>query len=189
MSNYTRWYKEGTIAVTKGSAAVVGTNTYWNTAGLNPGDIVKIAGVDYELASVTDNTHLTLASNYAGATASGLTYSIVRNFTATSGAQVAAQAAGLMGDVERYIDSDMQKINGKSAYEIAVANGYTGTQAQWLESLKAAGEWSSAKTRLDTDEEAITALQTLTDNRTISNNAWAHKCIYRGEILRLNHHC
>lgn len=28
--------------------------------------------------------------------------------------------------------------NGKSAYEVAVANGYTGTQAQWLASLKGA---------------------------------------------------
>ena len=25
--------------------------------------------------------------------------------------------------------------NGKSAYELAVANGYTGTEAQWLDSL------------------------------------------------------
>jgi hypothetical protein len=29
---------------------------------------------------------------------------------------------------------------GKSAYEIAVANGYTGTETEWLDSLKAAGK-------------------------------------------------
>ena len=200
MSNYTRWYKEGTIAVTKGSATVTGTSTYWGTAGLNPGDIVKIDGVDYELASVTDNTHLTLATNYAGSTASGLTYSIVRNFTATSGANVAASASKLLGDFERYINTDMQKINGKSAYEVAVANGYTGTQAQWLESLKAAGEWTSAKTRLTDLESRATAIEAVNTSqassissinaRTLgivnggqSGNCTMHNTIWRGKSL------
>lgn len=173
MSVYTRWYKEGTIAVTSGSPNVTGTNTYWGTAGLNPGDIVKIGGVDYELLSVVDNTHLTLANNFTGATASGLAYSIVRNFTATSSAKVAAQAAGLMGDFERYIDTDMQKINGKSAYEVAVANGYTGTAAQWLETLKAGGEWTAANTR-------ISSLETRT---SILTNGNSHKFLFRGRNL------
>ena len=34
----------------------------------------------------------------------------------------------------------MPMIEGKSAYQIAVANGFVGTEAEWLESLKGAGE-------------------------------------------------
>lgn len=173
MSVYTRWYKDGTIAATNGSPNVTGSNTYWATAGLNPGDIVKIGGVDYELLSVEDNTHITLATNFKGNTASGLGYSIVRNFTATSSAKVAAQAAGLMGDFERYIDKEMQKINGKSAYEVAVANGYTGTAAQWLETLKAGGEWTAANTR-------ISSLEVRT---SILTNGNSHKFLPRGRNL------
>lgn len=189
MSVYSRWYKDGTIAATNGSPNVTGSNTYWATAGLNPGDIVKIGGVDYELLSVEDNTHITLATNFKGNTASGLGYSIVRNFTATSSAKVAAQAAGLMGDFERYIDKEMQKINGKSAYEVAVANGYTGTAAQWLESLKAAGEWSNASERI-TALEGTTATHTNSiatlDTKIApfkSSSYIAHRLIYRGKNL------
>lgn len=131
---------------------------------------------------------MTLATNYAGNTASGITYSIVRNFTATSSAKVAAQAAGLMGDFERYIDTDMQKINGKSAYEVAVANGYSGTQAQWLESLKAAGEWASVDTRFNTVETRVSqnANSIITLNKKTlgwANNGFSHNFIYRGKAL------
>ena len=38
---------------------------------------------------------------------------------------------------------------GKSAYEVAVANGFTGTQAEWLESLKAGGTGIDAALQQD----------------------------------------
>ena len=136
MSTYTRWYRDGTVTLTKGSSSVVGVNTYWLTAGLNPGDIFKVDGVDYEIVSITDNTHLTLAGNYAGTTGSDKAYAIVRNFTANTQARAAAQAAELIGDFAKYIDNDMQSIHGKSAYQIACEKGYVGTEAQWIESLK-----------------------------------------------------
>lgn len=31
---------------------------------------------------------------------------------------------------------NLGKVVGKSAYEVAVANGYTGTEAEWLKTLK-----------------------------------------------------
>lgn len=181
MSTYTRWYRDGTVTLTKGSSSVVGVNTYWLTAGLNPGDIFKVDGVDYEIVSITDDTHLTLAGNYAGTTGSDKAYAIVRNFTANTQARAAAQAAELIGDFAKYIDNDMQSIHGKSAYQIAcekgyvgtesqwvedlkglsayqvaAANGYEGTEAEWLESLKAAGEWSTLNTKIDTATEPLT---------------------------------
>ena len=41
--------------------------------------------------------------------------------------------------------------NGKSAYEVAVANGFEGTEKEWLESLK--GECASVDTELSTTSE------------------------------------
>ena len=136
---YTRWYREGTVTVTKNSVSVVGTGTYWLTAGLNPGDIFSLDGVtDYEVLSVADNTHLTLKTPYTGASASGSMYHIIRNFTATAPSQLAAQTASLYGDLMRYWNQDTQSIHGKSAYEIAVLHGYSGTEDSWLSSLHGA---------------------------------------------------
>ena len=149
---YTNWYRTGTINPVKNSTALTGTGTYFKTANLHPGDIVKINGVDYELASVIDDTHLTLKTAYAGDTASGVQYSIVRNFTATTNAEVAAQTASILYSVAKYLDEEQGTIMGKSAYEVALANGYVGTEAQWLESLKAAGEWTQANSRITTLE-------------------------------------
>lgn len=44
--------------------------------------------------------------------------------------------AKISDDLLNYIKSNSGTGNGKSAYEVAVDNGYTGTQAEWLESLK-----------------------------------------------------
>ena len=44
--------------------------------------------------------------------------------------------AKLSDDLLAYIKSNSGTGNGKSAYEVAVDNGFTGTQAEWLASLK-----------------------------------------------------
>ena len=149
MSTYTRWYREGTVSATAGSNVITGTDTYWETAGLNAGDILKISGTDYEILGVTDNTHLTIAGTYNGTSITDASYSIVRNFTAHMPSRIAAQVSELLLDFTKYIDTNMQSIHGKSAYEVAVQNGYTGTEAEWLESLKAAGEWAELDARTD----------------------------------------
>ena len=141
MSNYTRWYRDGSVAVTNGSTSVVGTGTYWNTAGLNAGDMLTLDnGQTFsEVASITDDTHLTLATAYTGTTGTGKGYAIVRNFTAATLPKIAAQTAQLIGDFQRYVDTDLERITGKSAYEIACNNGFSGTEAQWLDTLNAYG--------------------------------------------------
>ena len=136
-NNWSRWYREGTVKVINGSKIITGTDTYWLSAGLHAGDIFSLDGVtDYEIDTVTSNTQLTLRTAFGGASTEGASYSIVRNFTATLPAEIAAKTAGLIGDFSRYIDTDMQSIHGKSAYEIAKANGYAGTEVQWLTSLQ-----------------------------------------------------
>lgn len=163
---YTVWYREGTVSVTKNSKNVSGVSSYWLSAGLNPGDIFTTDGVNiYEIDTITDSSHLTLKTNYTGDTKSGITYSIIRNFNSGMSARVAALAAQLLGYFDRYINSDMQSIHGKSAYEVAVSNGYTGTQAQWLESLKAACEWRDASNRIKSLETT-----TATHASTLSSN-------------------
>ncbi|MBQ3447528.1 MAG: collagen-like protein [Synergistaceae bacterium] len=140
MSNYTRWYRPGKVSVTSGSTAVTGSGTYWSSAGLNPGDLLTLDnGQSFcEIASINSDTSITLAQAYSGSTVSGVAYAIVRNFTATSLPMVASVTAELLGDFQKYIDTDMQKLNGKSAYELAVQEGYTGTLTSWIASLKGA---------------------------------------------------
>lgn len=82
------WYREGTVAVTNGQTAVVGTGTVWATESspgsgawtstkAYAGDALKIGDVLYEIASVTDATHLTLRTAYAGTTNAASAYAIV----------------------------------------------------------------------------------------------------------------
>lgn len=170
MSDYTRWYTDGTASPTNGSTTVSGKGTYWLSAGLNPGDLLTFDnGQSFkEIASIVSDTSLKLARAYDGNTETDTSYAIVRNFTSTMPSKIAAQTAELIHDFRKYMDNDLQKLNGKSAYEIAKANGYTGTEAQWLESLKAAGEWTTLNNRT----EILTY-----------NNASAHNAFYRGKNL------
>lgn len=209
MANYTKWYRVGSISVTNGSPIIVGKNTFWADAGLNPGDIVKINNVDYELDSISDASHITLTTNFTGNTANNLPYAIIRNFTANSELKIVAQTANLLNMFERYLDLEMQTLTGKSAfelaqdngytgtitqwlasligksaYEVAKANGYTGTQAQWLESLKAAGEWSALDTRMLSLEDSLEGLLDVTGSLTSEGTASiAHNALYRQRNL------
>jgi uncharacterized repeat protein (TIGR01451 family) len=63
----------GTVTATNGSPLVVGAATTFTTS-VSPGQPIRIAGVEYTVLSVTDNTNLMLTANYAGATSGGLTY-------------------------------------------------------------------------------------------------------------------
>ena len=193
MSTYTRWYRDGSVSVTKNSNVVTGTSTYWLTAGLNPGDIFKVDGVDYEIVSITDNTHLTIAGNYAGTTGSDKAYAIVRNFTATMPSKIASQTAELLGDFAKYVDTDMQSIHGKSAYQIACDKGYVGTESEWVSSLKGLSAYAVAVENgyEGTAEEWLEALKAdnewaTLDSRTAPltwNNSAIHNVIARGQDL------
>ena len=170
MSNYTRWYRDGTLGVTNGSTEVTGSGTYWKSAGLNPGDMLEVnnSGLLLEIASINSDTSITLANAYQGSTVTGAAYAIVRNFTSTMPSKIAAQTAELLGDFRKYIDTDMDRITGRSAYEIAKLHGYTDTEEKWLESLKGAGEITAINTKL---------------SRIYTNNAMAHNAVPRGANL------
>lgn len=86
----TNAYSTGTLAISFGSTAVVGTGTTW-TAGM-VGQSILIGDYWYTISARTDNTHITLSSNYIGVTISGVTYVIattvdnvgIKNITLTN---------------------------------------------------------------------------------------------------------
>ncbi len=166
----TGWYRIGTVTVTSGSTKVSGNGTRWLTAGINPGATFRVDAKSYacEVKEVVSDTEIQLVKPYYGQTASGQTYSVDRNFQSTLEAEIASKTVDLMGKFQKRYDLDMSTITGKSAYELAVENGYVGTQAQWLEGLKASGEWS----RLDARTELLTY-----------HNAGSHNARYRGKAL------
>ena len=125
MSRYTRWLRDGAITASKGSTAITGSGTYWETAGINPGDMLEVnnSGLFYEIATINSDTSITLARAYQGDTVSGAAYAIVRNFTATMPSKIAAQTAELIWDFKKYVDTDMDRLTGRSAYEIAQQKG------------------------------------------------------------------
>lgn len=203
MADYTRWYRVGSVALTHNSKTVTGTGTFWLAATLNAGDLFTVdASQFYEIDTITSNTSLTLKTAFTGDSTTESEYSIIRNFTASLPAQTAARCADLLNDFRRYVDTDMQSIHGKSAYQIAcdkgyvgtesewiaslkgdsaydvaVANGYSGTESEWLESLKAAGEWDNAQVD-------IAALKATTDiiNESAINPS-TRNSIFRGKNL------
>lgn len=73
------WPKNGTVAVTNGSTAVVGAGTTFIGGRVQAGDAISINKTSFaEIASVSADGALTLAEPWLGATGAGLSYSIMR---------------------------------------------------------------------------------------------------------------
>ena len=140
MSSYTSWYRDGSVSAVTGSRNITGNGTYWGSAGINPGDLFTFNnGKSFtEIATVNSDTSITLATDYEGNTVTGAAYAIVRNFTATMPARIAAQVTEVVGDFKKKFDTATGTVTGKSAYEVAKDNGFVGTESQWLETLKVA---------------------------------------------------
>lgn len=75
-------YQVGTVDVVNGSSTVDGNGTVWNT-NVVAGDLFKVSGESaiYVIATVVSDTEITLESNYAGGTDTGVSYAIIRDFT------------------------------------------------------------------------------------------------------------
>ena len=98
------WYTDGTVTVTNGSKSVVGNGTLWASQA-SSGDLFSLDADKFcEIDAVVDDTHITLKNVYAGATAAGKTYAIIRNFTSTLPAQLASKLATLMADYHMTLD-------------------------------------------------------------------------------------
>lgn len=62
----------GTISITSGTSAVTGSGTTFTN--LSVGDYISVCSTFYEIASITDDTNLTLVDTYQGNTLSGVSY-------------------------------------------------------------------------------------------------------------------
>lgn len=69
----TTWASNGTLSLTNGSTSVVGAGTSF-TLNIQVGSCFIIGTSLYEVASISDDTHLTLANAYTGTTATGVAY-------------------------------------------------------------------------------------------------------------------
>lgn len=74
------WYRQGTVSINNGSAAVTGITTSWiNQAKAEDRISFDGGGKWYEILSVNSNTSITLATNFAETTISGGSYAIDRS--------------------------------------------------------------------------------------------------------------
>lgn len=133
------WFKNGTINVTNGSDIVTGNNAGFNSS-IKRGDMLVIDGVSSEIDGVVNGSQLKLAKPYAGQTKSSIAYGIVR--TNSLVADLTDRANDLLAVAADILENGGggsgggSGEDGKSAYEIAVENGFVGTEAEWLASLK-----------------------------------------------------
>jgi hypothetical protein len=100
------WYRAGAVTVTSGSPNVVGTGgTLW-LSYVKKGDRIDLPdGRGYEVLAVVDDTHITLASNYAGSTASGQAYQI--SPTSSFSVELAGAVSQLYGDFSGYTSTSL----------------------------------------------------------------------------------
>ena len=108
-------YSSGTIAINNGSYTVSGTGTLFiSVAGVRAGDLLTLDGLAFfEIYQVNSNTELlirTIPSKaaYAGINVSGVNYAILRNFTSSTGAEVAAKVL----EIQRKWQNREEEITG-----------------------------------------------------------------------------
>ena len=75
------------------------------------------------------------------------------------------QLVNSISQVKEYVDNKPSG-NGKSAYDIAVENGFTGTEAEWLESLKGKDGKDGKSIKSITKDENNNIITTFTDGTT-----------------------
>ena len=113
-------YVTGSVSVTNGSTAVVGTGTAW-AANAAIGDFFAVGGVWYQIAGVTDDTHLNLAEAYQGATNATAAYLIHRGLTVNLGLPSPApgemQPANTVAQALRMIDAELKALDDRLVAE------------------------------------------------------------------------
>lgn len=115
----------GTVALTNGSKAVVGTGTKWISDCVRPGALFALADehgvIDmtavYSVAEVGSETSITLDQEYQGETASGLTYAIADAGGEKMSSDVYNLLAAKIGEIEGFLE---RGAGGSSAGDFVV---------------------------------------------------------------------
>lgn len=126
------WMNQGTINVVNGSKAVVGVGTKFQTAPIpaRVGQPIVIGNVHYEIGSVNSDTSITLALNYAGATANRIPYNII---TTAEGSfnDLSRRAAQVMGLYQGYMDVYEALFTGNGNVTVTLPDGDVITLPSW----------------------------------------------------------
>jgi hypothetical protein len=121
----------GTVAITSGGA-VTGTSTAFTTQA-RIGNYIRVAGEDYEIVYITDNTHATVIPGVNGAAmtavspAAAYTLSEKPAYVAHEGRSPFGTAGDLGDSTKVYgVTTTELTAGGDNVVEVAVANGGTG---------------------------------------------------------------
>jgi len=105
-------YTTGTVAISTSTPTIVtGTGTRW--VDISTGWVFKLQSADtiYEIQSVTDDTHLVIDPAYGGATISGASYVILKDYTSRYQWPLILKGninwAAVISEALRRIDSDL----------------------------------------------------------------------------------
>lgn len=168
MADLPKYEDTGTISVANGATAVTGVGTIFNVL---PTDCyLNVQGLSVRIASVTDNTHLTLAEAWPGTTLSGDPYEIaitydgpqfqlrarqlLEDFSALDDLYLAASSSG---PAEIYLAEDTD--NGTSHVTLKSASSLAANRTVTFPD--ASITFSSFIATLLDDADAATALATL----------------------------
>ncbi|RME68259.1 MAG: hypothetical protein D6782_01395, partial [Alphaproteobacteria bacterium] len=138
----TLWLRTGTVDVTNGSTAVIGTGTNW-ISQVNVGDFFSIdQSKFYEVAAVNSNTSITISPAYAETTATGQTYAIARVSPKWSlASSTATRVADLLAITEAGVNT-IRTVSGTPLPSIGTDGDYAiDPAAGLLYGPKAAGAW------------------------------------------------
>lgn len=121
----------GTIAITTGGA-VTGSSTLFTTEA-KIGNTIRVAGEDYEIVKITDNTHATVIPGKNGTTmtavTAGASYTLSEKpaYVAHEGRSPAG-TSGWLGDSTKVfgVDTSELKAGGDNVTEVAISNAGTG---------------------------------------------------------------
>lgn len=118
------WMNTGTIAVTLNNKKVTGTGTAFVNSAIpaRPGQPIVISNVIYEIESVESDTVLWLATNYLGASAADVKYSVMTTMEGSFN-DLARRAAQVMGYWQEYLDDLEELFTGTGTITITTPAG------------------------------------------------------------------
>ncbi|SPA50615.1 hypothetical protein [Cupriavidus taiwanensis] len=173
------WYAAGTVALTNGQAAVIGTGTSFLTK-VKAGDMFVPedgANIFYEIAEITSSLQFILKKPYQGTTAQGVGYAIVptQSFLKELAAQV-TDLITLYSDVPANVEAAEAAMTEAQSARSAAVNAQTASEAArdaaevWKAAAAAsaqsaslsAGEAGNAQTAAEAARDSAQAAQEIT---------------------------
>ncbi|WP_417257343.1 LamG-like jellyroll fold domain-containing protein [Celeribacter sp.] len=166
------WYRTGTATVTSGSATVTGSGTNWGGTPVKVGHgFIGPDGEIYEIATVNSSAEITLATPYAGDTASGAAYAIVP----TAGVNVELHAA-VQALIER-ANNDLDTLDQwKSDLQTEIDDEFAAALAGYQASIDAAVASIDLAAIAETKNVTAVAGFIYDTSKDSDGGAWRHRC-------------